>query len=238
VIGPAGVVVSETKYLAGQITCEQDGMWIQSKRGEVRLLADPAAQVQRAAGGVMGRLDSHGLAHVPVRSVLVMAHPSAALDVSRSPVTVLRPAELVPLLRQLAARRARLDQATGIAVSSALLDSCRRHVGSRYETASHARAQALVEFACALPVVLMLVFGLLGVARVSTTLLGLTAVAREAARAGARDTDPCSDGGSNRTPDTSAGGGTDSGADNRPDCRAATDHGRHERGCGADRLAP
>src|SRR5436189_84486 len=52
-----------------------------------------------------------------------------------------------------------------------------------------AHGQALVEVAWAMSVVLVLAFGLLGVARVTGALLGLTAVAREAARAGARAPD-------------------------------------------------
>jgi hypothetical protein len=52
-----------------------------------------------------------------------------------------------------------------------------------------ARGQALVELACGLSVVLILVFGLLGVARVTGALFGLTAVTRDAARVGARAPD-------------------------------------------------
>ncbi len=52
-----------------------------------------------------------------------------------------------------------------------------------------ASGQAMVELACGLSVVLVLVFGLLGVARVTRALLGLTAVARDAARVGARAPD-------------------------------------------------
>jgi hypothetical protein len=52
-----------------------------------------------------------------------------------------------------------------------------------------ARGQALVELACGLSVILVLIFGLLGVARVTSALLGLTAVTREAARVGARAPD-------------------------------------------------
>jgi hypothetical protein len=51
-------------------------------------------------------------------------------------------------------------------------------------------AQAPVELALILPVVLLLVFGLLGAARVTTTLLSVGAVAREAARAGALGASP------------------------------------------------
>jgi Nuclease-related domain len=187
VVGPAGVVVIETKYLAGRIICQGDGAWLQLKRDEVRQIADPSAQVQRAADGVAGRLRSHGLGNVLVRSVLVMAHPRAELGVSRSSVPVVRPFELVPVLRQLAWDEEQLDAGIVADAANALMDTRRRSSG-RHWTAS-ARGQALVELACGLSVILLLVFGLLGVARVTTALLGLTAVTREAARMGARAPD-------------------------------------------------
>ena len=46
-------------------------------------------------------------------------------------------------------------------------------------------AQATLDFLVALPVLLLLVFGLLGVGRLVSTSIGLSAVVREAARAGA-----------------------------------------------------
>jgi hypothetical protein len=187
VVGPAGVFVVETKYLAGRIICQSDGTWLQLKRDEVRQMADPSAQVQRAAEAVSARLTRCGLAKVPVRSVLVMAHPRAELDVSRSPVPVARPFELVPALRQLAWQEAQLDANAVAAVANALMDA-RRASTDRVWTRS-ARGQALVELVCGLSVILVLVFALLGVARVTTALLGLTAVTREAARVGARAPD-------------------------------------------------
>src|ERR1051325_5559713 len=42
VVGPAGVVVIETKYLAGRIICQADGSWLQLKCDEVRQIADPS----------------------------------------------------------------------------------------------------------------------------------------------------------------------------------------------------
>lgn len=186
VVGPAGVVVIETKYLAGRIICQADGTWLQLKRDEVRQIADPSAQVQGAAAAVAARLTGCGLANVPVRSVLVMAHPRAELDVSRSPVPVARPFELVPALRQLAWQEARLDANAVAALANTLMDA--RRGTDRVWTRS-ARGQALVELACGLSVILVLVFGLLGAARVTSALLGLTAVTREAARVGARAPD-------------------------------------------------
>jgi len=187
VVGPAGVVVIETKYLAGRITCTDQGDWIQVKRDEVRRVADPAEQVLRAAWRVEGMLKSPRW-DVPVRAVLVLAHPRAELDVARSPVPVVRPSELVPLLRQLSRAQAYLDGRTVAAVANALVDPTSSRRTDR-TLARQTRGQALVELACAMSVVLVLAFGLLGVARVTGALLGLTAVAREAARAGARAPD-------------------------------------------------
>ena len=120
VIGPAGVVVVETKYLAGRVTCLGGAGRTQARRDRVRRIADPATQVVRAAGAVQGKLRAHGL-NVPVHSVLVLAHPRAELDVARSPVPVVRPAELVPLLRRLAMGRSRLDGPVVATVADVLL---------------------------------------------------------------------------------------------------------------------
>jgi Tfp pilus assembly protein PilV len=45
------------------------------------------------------------------------------------------------------------------------------------------RGQALVETAIALPIIMLIAFGVLGVARLNNTLMAVTATAREAARA-------------------------------------------------------
>jgi Nuclease-related domain len=95
VVGPAGVVVIETKYLSGRIICAAEDVWIQVKPDEERLIASPAAQVQRAADGVANMLGRNGMRDVPVFPLLVMAHPRAVLEVEQSPVLVVRPFELV-----------------------------------------------------------------------------------------------------------------------------------------------
>ena len=123
VVGPPGVVVVETKYLAGRIVCQGGGVWTQVKRDEVRQIADPAAQVQRAADSVAHILGCRGLPDVPVYAVLVMAHPRAELDVARSSVLAVRPFELVPQLQQLARSQPRLDAARVTATANALLGS-------------------------------------------------------------------------------------------------------------------
>jgi hypothetical protein len=185
VVGPAGVVTIETKSLAGRVVCGGDGRWVQARRDLVREIRDPAGQARRAAAAVSRRLEHQGARGLPVWPLLVMAHPSVELDVAMSPVRVVRPGELVPLLELLAARERRLDRGSVSAVASRLAESPVPGARAR----SRAPAQALVEVACALGVMLLLAFGLLGVARVTGSLLGLTAVAREAARAGARAPD-------------------------------------------------
>jgi hypothetical protein len=123
VVGPAGAVVIETKYLAGRIVCEGAGEWTQLKRGELRQIADPAAQAQRAAGRLAHLLGRLGMPDVPVYALLVMAHPRAELDVARSAVLVVRPFELVLQIHRLAISQRRLDAARVTATVTALLDS-------------------------------------------------------------------------------------------------------------------
>lgn len=189
VVGPAGVLVMETKYLAGRITCLSDGTWTQTRRDGTRQIPDPAAQVQRAVGAVHGSLARRRLAGVPVRCVLVLAHPRADLDVAKSPVPVVRPAGLVPLIERLAESEPHLEPRSVTAVANALMTGRRSDAAHAVSGAARGRGQALVEFTCALGVLLVLAFGMLGVARVTGALIGLTAVAREAARAGARAPD-------------------------------------------------
>src|SRR5205814_3174021 len=86
VVGPAGVVAIETKYLSGRIICDAEDVWFQIKRDDERLIASPAAQVQRVADGVTELLATSGMRHVPVFAVLVMAHPRIVLEVEQSPV--------------------------------------------------------------------------------------------------------------------------------------------------------
>jgi hypothetical protein len=131
VVGPAGVVVVETKYLAGHVVCGADGIWWQLKRDQERQIADPAVQVQRAAAGVAAILRQHGLADVPVYPILVMAHPRTELDVARSSVLVARPAELVPQLQRLEQNSRRLDGPRVIAAANSLLARTELHVVHR-----------------------------------------------------------------------------------------------------------
>ena len=73
------------------------------------------------------------------------------------------------------------------------------------------RGQALVETAIALPIILLIVFGVLGVARLNNTLMAVTATAREAARAAvlAPDADAAWDWGTSRGQQVAAEYGLD-----------------------------
>jgi Tfp pilus assembly protein PilV len=73
------------------------------------------------------------------------------------------------------------------------------------------RGQALVETAIALPVMLLIVFGVLGIARLNSTLMAVTATAREAARAAvlAPDADAAWDWGTSRGQQVAAEYGLD-----------------------------
>src|SRR5207244_11466380 len=56
------------------------------------------------------------------------------------------------------------------------------------QSATRHDGQAAVELALALPLLLLVVFGLLGAGRLTATIVSVSAVAREAARAGALGT--------------------------------------------------
>jgi hypothetical protein len=123
VVGPVGVVVIETKYLSGRIICDAEDVWFQVKLDEERLIASPAAQVQRVADGVADLLETHGMLDGPVFPLLVMAHPRAVLEVGQSPVPVVRPSELVPRLQLLARERPRLNGVTVMAMANVLVSA-------------------------------------------------------------------------------------------------------------------
>jgi hypothetical protein len=183
VVGPAGVAVVETKYLSGQIACLGPGHWVQTKRDGPRLIADPAAQAERAAAAVRQGLRAAGWGHVPVWPLLVFAHPRSVLLVEASPVPVVRAAGLVEaLLAEPGPGCLSAGEVAGVARAVATRPGAGR-------TRRRQGGQALVEMALMLPALLILALGLFAVARVTGSLLGVTAVTREAARAGVRAPD-------------------------------------------------
>jgi hypothetical protein len=180
VVGPGGVVVIETKYLAGQVVCLAPGKWVQTKRGSTRAISDPALQVVSAATRLDSILRGRGFEFVPVCPIVVFAHPRAELATQASSVHALPVTGLLTfLLRN--GTPGRLPKATVRGIADCLAAVASRQ--NRRRSRRRARGQALVETALAVPVVLMLGLGTLGVARVTTALMGVTVAAREAARA-------------------------------------------------------
>ena len=182
VVGPGGVVVIETKYLAGHVVCLAPGKWVQTKRGSTRAINDPAVQVANAAARIGGILRDWRYQFLHVRPMVVFAHPRAELATQASSVSALPVTELLAfLLRH--GTSTRVPKSTVNSVADCLTTVAAREL--RRRSRHRTRGQALVETALALPVVLMLGLGVLGVARVSSALMGVTVAAREAALAAA-----------------------------------------------------
>jgi hypothetical protein len=182
VVGPGGVVVVETKYLAGQVVCLRPGKWLQTKRGSTRAINDPAVQVANAAARIRGILSGSGFQTLHVRPIVVFAHPRADLATEASSVPALPVTELLAFLLR-SRTTTRVPEATVKRAADCLAVVAGRDL--RRRSKRRTRGQALVETALALPVVLMLGLGILGVARVTSALMGVTVAAREAARAAA-----------------------------------------------------
>jgi len=115
IVGPTGVFVLETKYLAGRISCLGQGRWTQTKRDGARAISDPEAQLKSAVFAVRSRLGRHRLLEVSVHGVLVFAHPRAELDVAQSSVPVARPHELVSIVGSLDGQRLTPERVRAVA---------------------------------------------------------------------------------------------------------------------------
>jgi hypothetical protein len=195
VIGPTGVFLIETKTMAGQIVCQTDGSWRRTRVGRggtpyVAFIGDPAAQVQRnifTLRQCLRRRVPHLFRGTPlwIEGMVVFAHPQTELQAEHSRVPAL-------LLDQAASSiclhtpRRRLEPADVDTVARALLDEADQQVRPTLRQS----AQALVEFALLLPLVLALVFGTIAVSRTVQTQSAVIAVAHEAARAGALGRNP------------------------------------------------
>ncbi len=172
VVGPTGVFLLETKTMAGQIECAPDGTWHRTKVGRAgtrydAYIGDPAAQVQRNIFAVRNCLRER----VPnlfrgtplwIEGLVVFAHPRTKLTADHSRVPAVRLDDAVTRICQHAPRRP-LQPADVDAVVDALLIEAdeRRQPVHRAQS-----AQALVEVALTLPVVLTLLFGTLALSRI------------------------------------------------------------------------
>ncbi|MBV9600660.1 MAG: NERD domain-containing protein [Chloroflexi bacterium] len=195
VVGPSGVFLLETKTMAGQVVCAPDGTWHRTRVGRggtpyTAYIGDPAAQVQRnifAVRQALRRRLPELVRGTPfwIEGLVVFPHPKTQLHTETSRVPAVPLAETTFRICTHAPRR-RLQPAEVEAVVRALLAEAQPGLA----TPARQSAQALVELAVLLPVVLVLVFGAIGVSRYVQTRAAVVAVAHEAARAGALASSP------------------------------------------------
>jgi nuclease-like protein/TadE-like protein len=196
VVGPSGVFVLETKTMAGHIVCEADGQWRRTRIGRAgtsysAYIGDPAAQVQRnvfALRQTLRRRLPALFARSPlwIEGLVVFAHPDTHLEAAASRVPALVLEQATQRIRRHTPRRplapAEVDQ-----IVAALLDEAR---AAQNVAAVRQSAQALVELALVLPLVLAVLLGTVAVSRVVQARAGVIAVAHEAARAAALGNNP------------------------------------------------
>jgi Nuclease-related domain/TadE-like protein len=190
VVGPNGVFVLETKTMAGRIVCAPDGSWQRTRIGRAgatypAYIGDPAAQVQRNIFAVREVLRKRlpnlgGGTPLWIEGLVVFPHPKTELQTNNSRVPAVLLADTTLRICTHNPRRW-LQRSEVEAVVRALLAEAHSPPG----LSARQSAQAVVELALALPVVLALVFGTVGVSRYVQTRAAVIAVAHEAARAGA-----------------------------------------------------
>lgn len=196
VVGPTGLFLLETKTMRGRIVCEDDGKWRRTRVGRggttySAYVGDPSAQVQRnifAVRQVLRRrlpvLSSRTL--LWIEGLVVFAHPDTQLDARGSRVPAVLLSDATRRICTHAPRRSLQPNEVNL-VTRALLEE-----GGRGAAAGMLResAQALVEFALALPLVLVLLFGTMAVSRVVQARTAVIGLAHEVARAAALAHDP------------------------------------------------
>ena len=195
VVGPSGVFLLETKTMAGRIMCEPDGTWRRTRVGRAgtsyaAYIGNPAAQVLRnifAVRECLRRRVPQVFRGTPlwIEGLVVFPHPRTELQAahSRIPAVLLEqaPARICMHVPQ---RPLQPDEIS--AVLHALLEESRQSGATLVKQS----AQALVETALLLPVLLTLVLGTLAISRFVQTQTAVITVAHEAARAGALATNP------------------------------------------------
>jgi len=201
VVGPSGLFLIETKTMAGSITCDALGNWRRTKIGRGgtaygAYIGDPGRQVRRNIHALRECLQRR-VPHVCwgsalwIEGLVVFPHPRTVLHVNHNRTTALRLDEIVSRIRGNRPRRT-LQPHDVIDITAALLQE--RQVGLRRvlltDRGEHRAAQALVELAMALPVLLALVFGIVALSRVVQAHLAIVTVAHEVARAGALGSSP------------------------------------------------
>jgi hypothetical protein len=189
VLGPTGVFLLETKTMAGLIGCDADGTWrrIRTGRGGTpydAYIGDPTTQVERNIRSVRETIETRAnrlarATQVWIEGLIVFAHPDVELRAVRSRVPAARLVDVASMITSHVPRRPlharEVDQ-----LASTLLGAMRVPRPFALQ-----RAQAVVELALVLPVLLGLVFGVVALSRVVQAQLALVAVVEETARAGA-----------------------------------------------------
>jgi hypothetical protein len=189
VVGPTGVFLLETKTMAGHIVCGPDGSWSRIKLGRAgtpyaAFVGDPATQAQRNIMALRATLRQRLPQLFTGRSLwidglLVFPHPDTHLEAEHSRVPAMRLENVSDYICGHAPRRP-LPPLEVEAIVAALL----AEAGWRGERMAQS-AQALVELALGLPLVLALLFGTVALSRIVQAQTAVVAVAHEAARAGA-----------------------------------------------------
>jgi hypothetical protein len=197
VIGPTGVFLVETKTMAGRIVCDPDGTWRRTRIGRAgtayaAYIGDPAAQVQRnifAVRECLRRRVPGLLRHTPlwIEGLVVFAHPHTQVEASHSQVPAVRLEEATPHICNHLPRRALQASQVEQLVQAILLEGGQSGLPLAPAVQS---AQALVEVALMLPVVLGLLLGTIGLSRLIQAQNAVIAVAHEAARAGTLGSGP------------------------------------------------
>jgi hypothetical protein len=195
VVGPTGVFVLESKTMAGRIVCDTDGAWHRTRVGRngteySAYIGDPAAQVQRnifVLRRTLRRRLPDFVRRTPfwIEGLVVFPHPQTELQTDGSRVPAVLLGDACPRICTHVPRR-RLQPPEVDTVVAALLGEAQQRRGAPAQQS----AQALVELALVLPLVLLLVFGTVGVSRYVQTSVAVIGVAHEAARAGALASSP------------------------------------------------
>jgi Nuclease-related domain len=116
-IGPCGVVVIETKRLAGRICCWADEWSVNGhSRGSI------SKQLNSGASAVRSFLAERYPALRWVESIVVFTHPLCRLEVNHARTTVVRYSELVQVILELA-KKHRMGPATAARLAERLADS-------------------------------------------------------------------------------------------------------------------
>jgi hypothetical protein len=184
--------------MAGRIVCEPDGTWRRTRVGRAgtsypAYIGDPAAQVQRNIFTVRNCLRKRlpGLFRgtpLWIEGLVVFPHPRTELDAELSRVPALRLDQTAPHICLHLPQRALEPDDVDAVVDALLVEGQERGhqlIESGQSPQRAQSAQALIEVALAVPVVLALVFGTLALSRIVQAQTAVVAVAHEAARAGA-----------------------------------------------------